>query len=197
MQGIERSILVQTMVRCKACGYVMPEAKLGDKCPACGALRTVFEPYVNPVAEPRQKVLNMHLHPIAVHFPTVLAVAILVFAVATPFFSGQAQAMLISTVKILALFLPIVTVIAMLMGVVDGRTRFRKIKNSEILKTKIVYGSILFVFSLGLVIDVWLKGFSEILYTLALIILAAGAVAFSAILALLGMSITNSAFPGK
>jgi hypothetical protein len=188
---------VQNMVRCKACGYIMPEAKLGDKCPACGALRTVFEPYINPIAEPRQKVLNMHLHPIAVHFPTVLAVAILVFSAATPFFSGNAQALLISTVRILALFLPLVTIIAIVMGVVDGKTRFRKIKNSEILKTKIVYGSILFVFSLGLIIVVWLKGFNEILFAAASIVLATGAVAFSAVLALLGMSITNSAFPGK
>ena len=24
------------MVRCKSCGYLMPEGKLKDKCPACG-----------------------------------------------------------------------------------------------------------------------------------------------------------------
>ena len=31
-------------VRCKACGYIMEEGKVGDRCPACGAPRAALVP---------------------------------------------------------------------------------------------------------------------------------------------------------
>ena len=33
------------LVRCRACGFIMEEEKLGDVCPACGIPRKAFEPY--------------------------------------------------------------------------------------------------------------------------------------------------------
>jgi uncharacterized membrane protein len=185
------------LVRCKVCGYIMPEGKLGDKCPACGALRIVFEPYIDPVAEPRRKVLQMDIHPVSVHFPTSFAVSILVLSVATGIFSGETQAILVSTVKILAILLPIVIILAMIAGIVDGKIRFRKIRISIILKTKILYASILLMISLGLAVAVWINGLQEMISLGAGIILAAAAVVFTYLLGSLGTSITNSAFPGK
>ena len=82
---------MKTMIRCKACGYIMEGGKLGDKCPACGAPKTAFEPYTDPMAAPRRKMLNLQLHPIAVHFPITFAVAAFVFSLAILFLSGEAQ----------------------------------------------------------------------------------------------------------
>jgi hypothetical protein len=175
----------------------MQESKLRDKCPACGALRIVFEPYIDPVAEPRRRILRLDLHPIAVHFPTSFAVSVLVLSVAALFFSGDAQTLLICTIKIMALLLPLVVIISIIAGIVDGKIRFRKIQNSMILKKKIIYGCVLVVISLGLLAVIWLKGFGGIVSMVASIILSALAVVMSYLLAKLGMSIANSSFPGK
>lgn len=184
------------MVRCKACGYIMSEGKLGDRCPACGAPKTSFEPYTDPVAATRRKVLDMHLHPMAVHFPTAFAVAVLVFAIAATFLSGDAQNLINSTSQILALFLPIVVIVAFVAGWLDGVVRFRKVKNSQILKRKIIYALCLLVVSLALALFYWL-GASGGLLTWSAILLGAVAVILAALLGRLGMSIGQSAFPGK
>ena len=33
------------LVRCRACGYIIKERKLGEVCPACGLKRSVFQGY--------------------------------------------------------------------------------------------------------------------------------------------------------
>ena len=185
------------MVRCKVCGYIMPEGKLRDKCPACGALKTVFEPYIDPVSEQRRRILRLDLHPVAVHFPTSFAVTILVLSIATLFFTGDVQFLLICAIKICALLLPLVVILAMIAGIIDGKLRFRKIKVSEILKTKILLASILQAVSLVLAANIWLSKSYENISLMASIILAAGAVVLTYLLGMLGTSITNSAFPGK
>jgi uncharacterized membrane protein len=191
-----RSVM-KNMVRCKACGYVMEERKLGDKCPACGAPKSSFSLYADPMSARRRRLLGFHLHPIAVHFPTALAVAVLVFAIAAPLFSGDPKSLLVSTVKVLVLFIPLVVIIAGLVGFVDGKVRFRKIKNSLILKRKIVYASVLLFVSLVMAITVWIGGFDNNLLAWLAVLLAAVAVVLCAALALLGMSITEAAFPGN
>ena len=61
---------------CRVCGYI-EEAKYRDQpCPACGFPPTVWMDYkprrINPT---REKLLDFHFHPIAVHFPIVATVA--------------------------------------------------------------------------------------------------------------------------
>ena len=68
---------MRKLVRCKACGFIMQENELREKCPACGAPKTVFEPYTDTVGEKRRRLLDMDLHPMMVHFPTSFIVAIL------------------------------------------------------------------------------------------------------------------------
>jgi hypothetical protein len=188
---------MKKMVRCKACGHIMPEANLGDKCPACGALRTVFEPYTDQMGEKRRRILNLDLHPMAVHFPTAFAVAILVFSLGITFLTGTAGELLICATGILTLFLPLVVLLAFLVGLLDGTTRFRHIKNSRILKVKITVGVIYFVLSVALALLVWLKGFGGPVFTWAAVLLDAVCVGCTIILSLLGTSILNSAFPGN
>ena len=191
MRGIER------MVRCKACGYIMKEGKLGDRCPACGAPKTAFEPYTDPMSPPRRRVLSLQLHPIATHFPISFSVASLVFSIAIPFFSGEGREFLLGTVKIMALFIPLLVVVTFLAGWWDGKIRFRKIRNSQILKRKILYAAFLFAVTLGLVFIVWIGEFNTLAVTLGAILLSAAAVVLVYLLGLLGTSVLEAAFPGK
>ena len=184
------------MVRCKVCGYIMFGGKSGDKCPACGAPKTAFEPYTDNMAQPRRKILNLQLHPIAVHFPIAFSVAALVFSFVTIFLSGQARTTLIDATKIMVLFIPILVIAAGIVGWLDGRVRFHKIRNSMILKRKIVYAIILFVISVALAVTIWTGGIRTWVYVLGTLLSLAGVVLIY-LLGLLGTSIVGAAFPGK
>jgi uncharacterized membrane protein len=185
------------MIRCRACGYLMKAGDLRDKCPACGAPKTSFEPYTDPMANNRRKILNLQLHPVAVHFPVTFAVAALVFSIAIPFFSGDARKVMLDTTKVLVLFMPLLVAAAFTVGWIDGKIRFRKIRNSEILKKKILYACLLFVLSLGLTFVVWIGEFSSVVASSGAILLSSILFVLVFILGLLGTSVTEAAFPGK
>lgn len=187
---------MKNLVRCKSCGYIILESKLKDKCPACGVPRQMFEPYTDPMSESRRRILDFHLHPIAVHFPTSFVVAILVFSVATFFFRGPVQGFLICATKVMGLFLPLLVLVAFLVGLLDGKIRFRRFKNSYILRRKILFGSLFFIFSVGLALFLWLVGLGSVITTSITAILAALGVTCTVILSLLGTQILNAAFPG-
>jgi uncharacterized membrane protein len=174
----------------------MTESKLKDRCPACGVPRQMFEPYTDPVSIARRRVLNFDLHPIAVHFPISFTVAVLVLSIASIFFGGPVQGFIISTTKVMSLFLPLLVLLAFAVGLIDGRIRFRRFKNSQILKKKILYGLLFLVFAVGLTISVWLGGFSTILLNCVAIVLSAASLACVVMLSLLGTQIINAAFPG-
>lgn len=188
---------MKKLVRCKACGYIMEEGKLGDKCPACGAPKTAFMPYVDPMSPARRNWLILDLHPIAVHFPVSFSVAILVFSIAILFLSGDASVLLINTLKILVLLLPFLVIISGVAGYLDGKTRFRKLKNSLILQRKIVYASIFFADAIVLAVIVWVYGLNTVLLNAVAIVLAAIALWMIVMLSLLGTSIMEAAFPGN
>jgi hypothetical protein len=188
---------MKKMVRCSACGYIMEEQKLGAKCPACGAPKTAFRPFEDPVAYPRRRLLNIHLHPIAVHFPTAFSVAVLVLAIAAGFLAGTAGDLLFSTLKILALFIPLTVIVSAVAGYIDGKVRFRRIKNSSILKQKILFAAVYLVVSAALAGVVWTQGFEQGIFVLLAVLLAAAEVVLSIILGLLGTSLTEALFPGK
>ncbi len=187
---------MKKLVRCKACGYIMEERKLGEKCPACGAPKTAFMPFVDPMSPARRNLLKLDLHPIAVHFPISFAVAVLVFSIAIIFLSGDARILLINATKILVLLIPVLVLVSGILGFIDGKVRFRKIKNSLILKRKILYASIFCVVSIALAVIVWIFGFSMIITSIAAL-LAAIAIVLIVLLSLLGTSITEAAFPGN
>lgn len=184
-------------VRCTACGFIMQEGKLGDRCPACGALRKAFEPYEDPLSEERRRVLDRDFHPIAVHFPIAFAVSLVVLSISPFVLSGPIEQLSLSTAKLLSPLLPLLVIVAFLAGVADGKVRFRRIDRSLILKQKVLYGLLFFLFSVGLSLVVWFGGLTNPLYAALAIFLSTATVFFSLMLGLLGKSILNSAFPGK
>jgi uncharacterized membrane protein/rubredoxin len=162
---------VKTLVRCRVCGYITAEGKLGAKCPACGAPRSAFEPFNDRISERRRALLDLHLHPMFVHFPQAFSVSILVLSFAPFIFRGQALELLSATLKILALALPPAAAAAFAAGVIDGRTRFKGIRRSPILRRKLIIASLLVLSSLGAALRLWLGEGSES-KTIPVIILA-------------------------
>ena len=72
---------MKELVHCRPCGFVMEADKLGDVCPACGLPRKVFEPYREKVSLNRLFVLNLDLHPIAIHLSQALVISIPLLAI--------------------------------------------------------------------------------------------------------------------
>jgi hypothetical protein len=128
-----------SLVRCKACGYVTAEGKIKDVCPACGVPAKMFEPYQDPVAEKRRKILGLHIHPIMVHFPQSFAFTLLVLAILSFVAPPQIKEVLNCTIRVLSSALPFFLMLALLTGLVDGKTRFRKV-TTPFLKKKIIFG---------------------------------------------------------
>ncbi len=185
------------MVRCKSCGYLMPEDKLKEKCPACGVPAKMFEPYEDPVGQARRRLLDAHLHPIAVHFSTAFAASLVVLAAGTLLFSGGVQEILACTSRLMSLFLPLLVLATFLLGLLDGRTRFRSVGRSQILKRKVLFGILFLAFSIGLALSVWLQAPPSAAGPALALVLAVLAFACSVVLGAYGSRILNSAFPGK
>ena len=55
---------------CRVCGYIETADNADKPCPACGFPKTVWAEYTPRKLNPtRKRLLDLHLHPIAVHFP--------------------------------------------------------------------------------------------------------------------------------
>lgn len=135
-----------TNMRCKACGYVIGENKLGKVCPACGVPRTAFEPYVDDISKRRKFILDLNIHPILIHFPqayaTILPLLIVLgMLIATPLGDD-----LLSAAKVLSYVLPLTVAAAIAGGLIDGFTRFKKLTTTILIK-KMIIGLVLFVLS--------------------------------------------------
>lgn len=185
------------MVRCKVCGYVMPEGQLKDKCPACGVAAKAFEPWEDPLSEQRRRALALDLHPIAVHFPTAFVVSLIVIFVVGLAFRGGAAELFLCAGRLMSLFLPLVVILAFLLGVKDGLIRFRSVQRSEVLKKKVLFGLLYFAFALALPLVVWLWGVEGAAPLAVALALSAAGLACNVVLSLLGTSVLSSAMPGK
>jgi phage FluMu protein Com len=188
---------VARLVRCKVCGYVMPEGKLKDKCPACGVAAKAFEPWEDPLSEQRRKALALDLHPIAVHFPTAFVVSLIVIFAVGLAFAGRAAELFLCAGRLMVLFQPLLVIAAFLLGLKDGLVRFRSLSRSEILRKKILFGLLFFAFSLALPLVVWLWGVDGAAPLAVALALSAAGLACNVVLSLLGISVLNSAMPGK
>jgi uncharacterized membrane protein len=183
------------LIRCKACGYITEEGKIKDICPACGVPAKMFEPYTDPLSEKRRKILDLHIHPIIVHFPQAFAFTLfglaLLFFVAPP----PIQNAFYYTMQVISFFLPFVVALSFLTGLFDGKTRFRKV-TTPFLKKKIIIGLIFFITSIALVVVVFTQQFSAIPAMALFAFLTIVAVGCTVSLGLIGGRLVDTKFPG-
>jgi hypothetical protein len=181
---------MKELVRCRPCGYVMEADKLGDVCPACGLPRKVFEPYRERVSRNRLIMLNLDLHPIAIHLSQALVITIPVF-VFLRFFFSTFQTDVVKNVLTFAVFVfPFTLVLAIITGVIDGLTRFKTLA-TPLLRVKIIFSFI--ILTLSVLIFFVAPNEKNFAITLILSILSLGA---GVQLGLWGKKLINVILPG-
>jgi hypothetical protein len=182
---------MKELLRCRPCGFVIDADKLGDVCPACGMPRKVFEPYRERVSRNRLILLNIDLHPIAIHLSQALVIAIPVLAIITKLFK-QFQPEILNNVLIFSVVVfPFTLILAIITGVIDGLTRFKTLA-TPILRVKIIFS--LIILSLSIVMFFIAPQGNLYILTIALSILSLGA-GFQ--LGLWGKKLINVILPGS
>ncbi len=129
----------------------MEADKLGDVCPACGMPRKVFEPYREKVSRNRMLLLNLDLHPIAIHLSQALVIAIPVITILTNSFSHFYPEVLKNVLIFSVSVFPFTLILAIVTGVIDGLTRFKTLK-TPLLRVKIIFSLIILTLSVTLFI---------------------------------------------
>ena len=140
---------MENLVICKACGYVMKEHKVGEKCPACGLPKTVFKPHKEKMSAKRKFILELALHPITVHFPQAFAISLPILIILDIIFHSSFGPELISVSKIMCYVLPFTVMGAFISGLIDGKTRFKTISTPALIQ-KIIIASVLLLFSIAI-----------------------------------------------
>ena len=183
-------------VRCKVCGYIMEEGKVHDLCPACGVLAKMFEPYEEKMSEKRKRILDSHIHPIIVHMPQALEFFLLASFIVLLFLSPSLKSSFSLTLKIISCSLFASIIGAYLVGLIDGKVRFKKI-TTPILKQKIVLGIVFFIISGAMTVSIFFFSLDSIINNIVLIAEGIGAFICSWILGTLGESMNGTRFPGN
>ncbi|NCA85358.1 MAG: rubrerythrin [Clostridia bacterium] len=186
---------MKELVRCRPCGYVMEADKLGDVCPACGLPRKVFEPYREKVSLNRLMVLNLDLHPIAIHFSQAFVGAIPLLFLFTALFPNFYAEELTTVNLVMIVTLPVMMIVALLSGMIDGYTRFKTF-NTPLLIRKIVLSGVITILS-GIASVLVIKDGLNPGNTYIVILLIIGCLACAVTLGLLGKKLLNVILPGK
>jgi len=182
------------LVRCKACGYVMKQSRLGDVCPACALAAKVFQPHEDRISPRRSFILNLDLHPILVHFSQAFAAvlpALVAMSIFFPNFYGQ-EFVVITCFFVFTL--PPTTVAALASGLIDGRVKLKQLRAPDLVR-KIVTGSSLLALSAANAAIVLLGGFNSgtKVYVLAL---SLACLACAVILGMIGKRLIPVILPG-
>jgi hypothetical protein len=181
---------MKELVRCRPCGFVMEADKLGDVCPACGLPRKVFEPYRERVSRNRLMLLNLDLHPIAIHLSQTLVITIPLFVILRNFLSSF-QPEIVSNVLAAAITVfPFTLLLAIITGVIDGLTRFKTLA-TPLLRVKIIFSII--ILTLSILIFFIAPNEKNYIITIILSILSLGA---GVQLGLWGKKLINVILPG-
>ena len=183
------------LVRCRPCGYVMEADKLGDVCPACGMPRKVFEPYRERVSNNRLMILNLDLHPIAIHFSQAFVGAIPLLFLFTALFPGFYHQELTIVNKVMIIALPFTMILAFSSGMIDGYTRFKTF-NTPLLVRKLILSGVITTLS-GIASAIVIFNGLTVKNTTVVLLLLLGCLACAVTLGLLGKRLLNVILPGK
>ncbi len=181
-------------VYCKACGYIMREEKLGEVCPACGVPKTAFEPYKEKLSKKRRFILDLHIHPITVHFPQAFAGILPVLIIGGILLTCKFGDMLISTATVLIYLLPLTVLPSIAAGLIDGKTRFKSLTTIA-LKRKIITGSLLLVLSILMAVYTFTQHITMSSYPLILA-MSIACILCQVILGQIGNKLMDSKLPG-
>ena len=183
----------EELVRCRPCGYVMKKSELGTGvCPACGLPHTVFEPYREKVSAKRLFILALDIHPIAIHLSQTFVAMIpglMIFHLIFPHFFPE---VLHPVITFSVFVFPLTLILSFLSGLLDGLTRFKTL-HTPLLKSKIIYGVIIFVLSVLMLVHTILRPLD---YGTIMILLGLASLGCAVRLGLMGKELINVILPG-
>lgn len=182
-------------MRCKACGFVTRQSNIKDVCPACGVPAKMFEPYTHPVSLQRRRILDLHTHPVMVHFPQAFALTLCLLSFGAFFVPAVLRESLFSTMQVLSVLLPFFVIIAIVAGLVDGKLRFRRV-TTPLLKKKIGLAVVSLVTSVALAFLAFPGQFATPSAHMIYFLLTLVASLCGALLGLIGGKLLDARFPG-
>lgn len=184
----------EELVRCRPCGYVMKKSEL-DKvgvCPACGLPHTVFEPYREKVSPKRLFILELDIHPIAIHLSQTFVAMIPGLLIVHLLFPNFIPNVLVPVIDFSISVFPLTLILAFASGVLDGMTRFKTL-DTPLLKSKIYYGVAITVLSIAmLLLFIFLPGHYKIIN----LGLGIASLYFAVKLGMMGKKLLNVILPG-
>lgn len=140
---------MKKLYRCRVCGYILKGADPPGICPACGVKGKIFEEYESPVSEKRRKMLDLHVHPVAIHLPNAFAACMAAISFFRIIGIIQDRSVFMGMLRAMVLLLPFSAVFAAAAGIFDGNLRFRRVTTPH-LKKKLVLAGVFFLVSLSL-----------------------------------------------
>lgn len=185
---------MKTYSRCKVCGFITETDKIGEVCQACGVPKTAFEAYKPNINEKRKKILDIHAHPIILHFPQAFTLTALFLLAILPVFSGDLHNIIDSAAKVMMVLMPPAVIAGFATGLLDGKIRFKKV-TTPILKRKIIMGSAYILFSLIIGIVVLVTPITGTAYFAEIIMLLICS-GLAVVLGKVGSSLTDAKMPG-
>ena len=180
---------MRTYIKCSVCGYIGEDGKVKQVCPACGAPLASFEHYEYGINEKRLSNLNMHIHPILVHFPISISVLSLIFLLIAFFTRNGTNTQWVLIEKIISIILPFTIIAAMAAGLFDAKSRLRDAVG-RLQKQKIQLGTFFLVVSCLSAILINYEVFT-LLGRLTILFLSFLGVLFSALLGKRGASLLS------
>lgn len=185
----------QNLVRCKICGFVERQDRIRDVCPACGVKATLFEPFTENFAESRRRILSWHLHPVVVHLPQAFSFLLTALLICMLTFAGPARRIVSDAILVMVAALPPAILGAFLTGILDGRTRFRKL-STPYLRIKLAFGSLYFVLASATAVLVFAAPWTEGPRFWIVAALSAIQFAITVVLGRIGADIACARMPG-
>lgn len=186
---------MNNQVRCKACGLIIEEKRLKKVCPACGVPRNAFEPYTEKVSATRKMYLDLHIHPIAVHFPQASAVFIPVFILGRLLFSTFSFTEgLVSAATILTVLLPLTAIPAALAGLADAKVRFKKLTTPYLYAKMLLAGA--FIVMSSIMAGMALTGDLEGMTLVPFFLLNLGCILCQVFMGKIGVQLMFTVLPG-
>ena len=186
---------MNNQMRCKACGYIIREDRLKETCPACGVPRTSFEAWKDTVSARRRFIMDLNLHPIALHFPQACSMLLPLFIISDLYLPLPRGIELSQAIRVLAILVFPFAVGAFIAGIVDAHTRFKKL-GTPALVSKIGIGLVFLGSAFALSFTAFMN------YTIepvrwSLFALAMACIAFQIALAQIGKRLMCVYLPGK
>ena len=182
------------LVRCRACGYIMKQRSLGQVCPACGLPKTAFEPYKEKLSPGRSLILNLDLHPMLVHFPQAFCSILPLLVIAGILFPTFYAEQLVAVASFTAVVLPLTVVGALLSGLIDAKTKLKKLGTPALVR-KIVVGSTLLLVSAANALVVVLSGFRPGT-RICVLLLSMASLVCAMLLGMMGKKLIQVVLPG-